>query len=442
MSASTAMKPIAYDVNADAPAQTPANVEQVPMSPAREVLQDGVVPADGAMMDVPLSRIRRNPKVDPRQHRNKARMASMLESFRRDGILQPITIRPVPFSEEDGTDYEVVAGNTRFEGAMEVGHATIPALIRHVSSREAIVMAGVENMQRADLSPVEEGHHAARLLALHHNDHGEVCKLLDWSEAKLKSRVMITHVIPFVQDALVQGDLKIGHVELLSGIPQSQQERIASKIIEKGYTVSETRERLANGTRNLSEACFDLADCQGCRFNSSTMADMFASAEGGAKGKCNNEKCWTEKTQAKLAIIVTDAQENYGTVLRETEVAKGSHTTLRADGDEGVGEAQLSACASCQHFGCIIGSTYGRDGKVIGNQCFNLECHAEKVQAQRTALTQAAEAAKEPAPGAAPASGGNAPSSAPESQQAPAGANPAPKGEKTKAPAPAPRRSR
>lgn len=371
----------------------------VPVS-AHVVLCEGVIPPDGSMAAVPLHRIRRNSKIDPRHHRNKAKLASMLDSFRRDGIIQPITIRPIE-SLEDGTDFEVVAGNTRFDGALEIGLETIPALIRHISANEAVVLAGVENMQRQDLSPVEEGHHAARLLSVHHNDHSEVCKLLDWSESKLKSRVMLTHVTTFVQDALVQGDLKLGHVELLAGVPQEQQDRIAQKIIEEEVSVADAKERLGRGKRQLERACFPLDDCHSCRFNSSTMRDMFSSSADEKKGFCSNATCWDDKTQEALDIIVTDAKDDYGTVLRENEVPLDSYVGLVAEGEEGVGEAQKTACASCQHFGCIVNTTFGSEGKIKGDLCFNLECHAEKVQAYRTAKLAEASITEN----AAPASG-------------------------------------
>lgn len=413
---------------------TPTQSNETPtQGPILEVLAPGQTPSDGSMMNVPLNRIQRNPDIDPRQHRNKARVAGILESVKEQGIIQPIVIRPIAPENSDAPDFEVVAGNTRFEVAVEVGLSTIPAVIRHLTPREAVIMAGVENMQRADLSPVEEGLHAARLLASSNNDYEEVCKLLGWTEARLKSRIMLTHVTPFIQDSLVQGQLKLGHVELLSGIPRNQQDRIAQKIIERGMTVAETKEGLARGTRQLAKACFPLDDCQGCRYNSSTVMDMFASAEGASKDFCSNAACWDEKTAKALDIIVTDAKENYGTVLRDKEVVDNSHTHLEANGEDGVGVEQKASCASCQHYGCVISTTFGTEGVIYGDQCFNLDCHAEKVTAYRSALNRLnspsspAGAAVEPAP--APANG-NEPAStpahtAPETDDATPGQKPA-----------------
>jgi len=384
----------------------------------REVLADHVMPADFGLYEIPLARIRRNTSIDPRKHRNKERYERMCASFKADGIMQPITVRPVE-RDEEGRDLEVVAGNTRFDGANAVGLTTIPAQVRHVDAKQAAIMAGIENMERQDLSPVEEGIHAARLLASLKNDHEEVMRVLGWSRTKLNSRVMLTHVTEFVQDALVQGDLKIGHVELLAGVPKGNQDKIAGKIISQGYTVSETKERLAKGTRQLGKACFDLTDCQGCRYNSSSVVDLFATAADMQKDFCSNAACWDEKTKDKLGIIVTDAKENFGTVHLASEIADDGFTTLESHGENGVGKAQLSACASCEHYGAVVSTTFGTEGKVLEGQCFNLECHAEKVTAYRslqTKVTATQSAASEN-------TGKGAPTSTPAGQAAPAEPN-------------------
>jgi PRTRC genetic system ParB family protein len=378
-------------------AQAP-NVESV-VAPAETatVLADHVMPADGSLYVIPLARIRRNPKIDPRQHRNKADYDSLCASIKAQGVIQPIVVRLVE-RDDHGADLEVVAGNTRFDGSNDVALKTIPALVRHIDAKEAAIIAGIENLERQDLSPVEEGIHAARLLTSLNNDHDEVMKVLDWSRTKLNSRIMLTHVTEFVQNALVQKELKIGHVELLASVPKNQQDRIAARIIESGYTVTETKEKLSAGKRQLARACFDLSDCNGCQFNSSTSADLFASSKDMEKEFCSNAGCWDEKTKNQLNIIVTDASENFGTVHLATDVPDDSYTLLEATGENGVGADQQTACASCEHYGAVVSTVFGSEGKVREGICFNLECHGQKVTAYRNVLQQATTA---PAPTAA-----------------------------------------
>lgn len=380
---------VAQHNNEGAPAMNqPTHAPVAAHAAQREVLADTAMPADYGLYEIPLARIRRNPRIDPRQHRNKARYERMRASFKAKGILQPITVRPVERSG-DGADLEVVAGNTRFDGANEVGHTTIPALVRHIDAKEAAVLAGIENMERQDLSPVEEGIHAARLLSSLNNDHAEVMKVLGWSRTRLNSRIMLTHVTEAVQNALVQGDLKIGHVELLAGVPKDKQDKIAERIIEQNYSVVVTREKLARATRQLAKACFDLSDCNGCQYNSSTSADLFATSEDLGRSLCSNEQCWSDKTRQQLDIIVTDAKEDHGTVHLATSITDDSYVVLEETGENGVGKAQKANCASCEHYGAVVSETFGSEGKVRGGLCFNLECNAEKVTAYRN-LTSAA----------------------------------------------------
>lgn len=363
---------------------TIANAVSTPTAAIVEnILTAGVVPEDGAMCRIPRERIRRNPNIDPRKHRNRAKYESMIESFRRDGILQAITVRPVEIDAE-GRDFEVVMGNSRFDGAGEVDIPLIPATVRHVDVREAAIMAGIENMQRADLSPVEEGFHAAALLKELNNDHDEVCRVLDWSRAKLTSRVLLTHVIEPVQAALVQNDLKIGHVELLAGLPSGNQLQIMNRIIESKMSVGDARERLKQGMRNLGKACFDTNDCSGCQYNSTTSADLFADSMG--KGLCSNAACWEEKVQTHISAVQDEAQQTYGTVHIDKSVPPDSMTLIEATGQSGVGRDQKVICASCQHYGAVISTRYGREGQVTGDMCFNRQCNTEKVQAYQSLI--------------------------------------------------------
>jgi PRTRC genetic system ParB family protein len=374
-------------------ATTSTDNSAVADSAVREVLANEVTPADYGLYEIPLARIRRNPSLDPRKHRNKARYERMCASFKVDGIMQAITVRPVE-RDENGTDLEVVAGNTRFDGANEVGLTTIPAQVRYVDAKQAAVMAGIENMERQDLSPVEEGIHAARLLTSLKNDHDEVMKVLGWSRTKLNSRIMLTHVTDAVQDALVQGDLKIGHVELLAGIPKANQDKIATKIISEGYSVTITKEKLAKATRQLGKACFDLSECQGCQYNSSSSVDLFATTADMQKDFCSNAACWDEKTKKHLDIIVTDTKESFGTVHLATDITDDGFTALETNGENGVGKAQKAACASCEHYGAVVSTTFGSEGSVREGLCFNLECHGEKVTAYRNLQHQATQAAQ------------------------------------------------
>lgn len=410
-----------------------ANAEDVAaqktVQPQAQLLQDGVAPENGGMYNVPLSRISRTPAFkNPRKHRNKEAYAEHRQSIKEQGVLQPIVLRIVE-ANDAGEDLEVVAGETRFLASAELGLPNIPATVRVLDLREATVIAGIENMERSDMSEVEEGELAAQLLTSFNNDRKEVMKRLDWSETKLNSRLAITKVTPFVQDALVQKTLFLGHVERLAGIPKHRQDDVAKKIIENGYTVTETIERLAKRTRPLKAACFDLSDCIGCQFNSSTTADLFASQQDMEKEFCANDGCWEEKTKARLDIIVSDAKEDCGTVFLSNEIADTGYTALEESGENGVGKAQKASCVSCEHYGAVVSTVFGTEGQERRGLCFNLECNAEKVSAYRTLVAKASAKPEQSAPTTTGQKPGKGAGKAPAGKPSKEGAGSAPKEE-------------
>lgn len=115
---------------------------------------NNVAAAEAELVHLPLNRIRRNPKIDPRKGRNAQKFQSLVESIRLRGVIQPITVRPI--KGDENFDYEVVAGNSRFDASNEAGRATIPAAVRELNDFEARILAGVENLQRADLTRLKK----------------------------------------------------------------------------------------------------------------------------------------------------------------------------------------------------------------------------------------------------------------------------------------------
>ncbi|MGC8073688.1 hypothetical protein ACP3W1_24315, partial [Salmonella enterica] len=87
-------------------------------------------------------------------------------------------------------------GNTRWQASVDLELLTIPAIIRDLTEAQARIIAAIENMQRADLTPIEEAQHAVVVLADCGNDHAEVMKLLGWSRTRLDSRIMLSRACP------------------------------------------------------------------------------------------------------------------------------------------------------------------------------------------------------------------------------------------------------
>lgn len=343
---------------------------------------------------LPIDRIRRNPKIDPRKGRKKSSFEQLVRSIKANGIIQPILVRPM--ENDPDYDYEVVAGNSRWAGAIEAGLKEIPALVRAMGDQEARLLAAVENQVREDLTPIEEAHHAVVLLEDMANDHAAVMKALDWSRTKLDSRLLLSHACDAVADALLEDQIKIGHAELLCRLPAAEQPGILAKIIEQGYSVEKTRERLLMLFRDISTARFDTTDCRNCVHNSGANVDLFEVSLGDSR--CQNPTCWNTKTEQLISVRVIEAQIDHAVVHTDLNIAKDSYIKLSARGDEGVGEDQAAACASCSNFGALLHTSRGREGDLSTSMCFDRKCHREKNTAYKAIL---ASVTSTPAPSAA-----------------------------------------
>jgi len=345
------------------------------------------MPVQTGVQRVPLNQIRRNPLIDPRRGRNKAKYESMRASIQDAGVLQAILLRPI-----EGADvrYEVVFGNTRFDASCEVGLLDIPADIRPMSDAEARMAAAIENLQRADLTPIEEAFHAVVMLADHNNDHAEVCRVLGWSRTKLDSRVLLSKCCDEVADALLQGDLKLGHAELLAPMTHDDQRTICAKIIERSLSVIQTRDRLMEMNAAISTAPFDTTDCAGCQHNSGLYADLFSASIGEAK--CQNRTCWDSKVSQLIDVRLIEAEKEFGVVHTDMTLPDGGYVLLQETGADGVGSEQFAACTGCATYGAVVSTKPGQQGKIIGGHCFNKACNAQHNTAYRALIASVNEA--------------------------------------------------
>lgn len=332
---------------------------------------------------IDMSMIHRSKNINPRRSRNTEDFKKLCDSVKRLGVFQPILLRPS--NEQEGM-YEVVAGDSRFVANERAGHPSILAVVRDLSDEEAKELAALENLDRSNLSPVEEAWIASDMMTLRNQDAEEVAKVLGWSQAKLKQRLLISHCSDEVSEALTERKIDVGHAEVLAPLTEKQQSIVLGRIIESKMTVKETRNRLREINPVLKHACFDTSDCKACRHNSASNADLLATSDDIENATCYHAPCWETKTQAALNIIVTDARENYGKAFFDTEVSSEGHTFLQDSGEQGIGAQQISACQSCEHFGAIIQTGYKKQGKVIPGACFNMTCHAEKVASYQETL--------------------------------------------------------
>lgn len=333
---------------------------------------------------VPVGGWVKNDEINPRKDRNEKEYLSLKTSILDEGITQSICFR-VPSEVESANFIEVVAGNTRSDIATEISLPWVPGTVRKMSVEEARRVAGSENIQRSQMSIIEEGEHASKLLVEHNNDMDVVLKILGWDLKKFKTRTALTYACPSVRTALVNKEITLGHLVQLVTIRKEAQETLLEIIKRDKLDVEQTKAKINARELALSAAKFDTKDCKDCQHNTGKVKELFSSV--GDKDKCRNAVCWTEKTDGYLIAQMNVLREEYSVCKFEDEVTADSTVDLVVDGKNGVGTTQYGLCKSdCKDFGVVVSKKLNREGELRESVCFNLGCHAQKVRAAQENL--------------------------------------------------------
>lgn len=200
--------------------------------------EDVAYPEMARVLYLPLDTIEAN-RHQPRQHFDEEDLADLSRSIKETGVLQPIVVRP---AGEDGR-WEIVMGERRFRASQLAGMTSIPALIRQVDDRNMLKEALIENLQRANLDPLEEASAIQALIDDWDVSHEEAGKALG------KTRVSITHALSLlrlpepVQRRIASGVLTRGHAKVLVGVKDPQQTiALAERVVAEGLTVRDLTE--------------------------------------------------------------------------------------------------------------------------------------------------------------------------------------------------------
>ncbi|HEY7583719.1 MAG TPA: ParB/RepB/Spo0J family partition protein [Acidimicrobiia bacterium] len=199
--------------------------------------------------EVEIDEIRPNPQ-QPRGDFDEETLSALAESIRSLGLLQPVVLRPDP----DG-GYFLVAGERRWRAARKVGLSRIPAVIRTSDDREWLTAALVENLQRADLNPLEEAAAFQQLLEDFGLTHEEVGRRVGRSRAAITNSVRLLGLPASIQSRLASGELSAGHARALAAIDdRAFAEHVAKRAVAEGWSVRQVEEavRLRRGEHTTS----------------------------------------------------------------------------------------------------------------------------------------------------------------------------------------------
>ena len=320
------------------------------------------------------------------------------------GVTQPILVRPHP--EREGV-FEIMAGERRWRAARTVhgDDYEMPVVIRDASDAEARSLGIIENHFRDDTSDVEQAEGAASLLAYNKGDKHETALQLGWNVDTLERRLLLLNCAPAVRSALNERRIKLGHAELLAGLPAGRQDKVLGGVIEHKVPVEVLKKQLGQFAKRLADAVFDTGQCIACPHNSAQQASLFDESIG--EGFCQHPSHYDELTMAALEARAVPLRDQFP-VVRFVRLEDGfAPLTVGPDGPMGVGATQYTACKGCENFGCSLSAMAGSYGEVCESLCFDAACHATKVSAHRRTVREAARTSAE---GSGPADAGSKPS--------------------------------
>ena len=181
-----------------------------------------------------ISEIVRNPN-QPRKTFDEDKLAELADSIRQNGVLQPILVR------RKGQKYEIVAGERRYQASKLAGLKEIPAVVREIDDDKVFQLALIENLQRSDLSPIEEAKGYKQLLTSRSLTQEELAKILSKSRSAIANTLRLMDLPLEVQHMMDQGLLTAGHARAILAVPSEEGRiKLAKKVVTESLTVRQT----------------------------------------------------------------------------------------------------------------------------------------------------------------------------------------------------------
>ncbi len=172
-------------------------------------------------------------KYQPRRHFDPTQLQELADSIKTTGgLLQPIVVRPLKDNK-----YEIIAGERRWRAAQLANLTEVSCLVSNYTDEQALQASIIENINRADLNPIEEAQAYQRLIDEFHYLHEEIAAAVGKSRVKITNILRLLKLDSRVQQLLVTGQLSEGHGKILAGLTPHQQFELAEHCIKKGWSV-------------------------------------------------------------------------------------------------------------------------------------------------------------------------------------------------------------
>lgn len=283
-------------------------------------------------------------KTNPRTSFQKENIKDLADSMTSVGLLQPITLRPL------ADKFEIVAGERRYRAAKLLKWETIPAMVRNITDDEMLEIQIIENLQREDVSPLDEAHAFKRLLQK---------ESIDWLAGRIhktkkyiSDRLKLNDLVPDATELVQKGILPLGHAVVISKLSFADQKQCISKCIGTIYgddvdtryceiPIEKLKDFIADDIMlDFSKVSFDTDDatlyeqagaCTNCPKRTCNNNLLFADIT--SDDKCTDAACFNEKINLHVARAKDIAKEQYGKVL-SGEKSPYSSTLVKVQGVE------------------------------------------------------------------------------------------------------------
>ncbi len=202
------------------------------------LISAGERPASGNVIFIPIERIAPNPR-QPRSGFDPLEMEELTNSIREHGILQPLIVT----YDDISSQYTLIAGERRLIAARQAGLESVPAIIHTVNEQQRLELALIENLQRADLNPLEAAEAYRQLAEEFDLSHEEIARRVGKSRAAITNTLRLLKLPQSARQALLEGRISEGHARALLSLPTPQaQDAALQTILEKDLSVRQTEE--------------------------------------------------------------------------------------------------------------------------------------------------------------------------------------------------------
>ena len=203
------------------------------------IFAENTTESGSGAVELKISELEPN-REQPRREFDEKAMAELADSIAQHGLLQPLLVRPL-----FGGGYQIVAGERRWRAARMAGLSEVPAVVREMSDHEVMELALIENLQREDLTPLEEANGYQTLLDKYGMTQDEVAKTVGKSRPAVANALRLLHLPEAIREMVERGELSAGHARALLAFPdEASMLEAAKKAVEQGLSVREL-ERMA-----------------------------------------------------------------------------------------------------------------------------------------------------------------------------------------------------